>query len=186
MAIAPANLLRPTLLLPGTGARLRPWAAADAPALARHANDRAIWLNLRDRFPHPYHLADAEAYLALVTGPDAEHLHLCLEVEGEAAGSVSVLFKQDVNRRGAEVGYWLGQTHWGRGLATAAVRVLTAYAFAHFDLCRLYAVVYAHNPASGRVLEKAGYALEGRLRQAITKDGHTFDALLYARVQPGG
>jgi RimJ/RimL family protein N-acetyltransferase len=88
-----------------------------------------------------------------------------------------------VNRRSAELGYFVGRQHWGRGLATAAVRAVTDYAFAHFDLCRLYAVVYEPNLASARVVEKAGFVLEGRLRKAITKDGHTFDALLYALVR---
>jgi len=179
----PVDLLRPTLALPVVGAQLWPWAYSDAAALVRHGNDRSIWLNLRDRFPHPYTLADAKQHLDSVMVPEATNLHLCIAVDGEAAGSISVLFKHDVNRRSAEVGYFLGRQHWGRGIATAAVHTLTAYAFAHFDLSRLYAVAYEHNLASARVLEKAGFELEGRLRKAITKDGQTFDALLYALVR---
>jgi ribosomal-protein-alanine N-acetyltransferase len=172
-------VLRPTLDLPVAGARLRPWQLTDAPALTRHANDRDIWLNLRDRFPHPYTRQDAENHLSSVTAPETTDLHLCIEVDGEAAGSISVLFKHDVNMRSAEMGYFLGRRHWGRGIVTAAVRALSDYALAHFDLCRLYAAVFEHNAASARVLEKAGYELEARLRKAITKDGRTFDALLY-------
>ena len=174
----------PVLPLAEAGALLRPFAPADAPALARHANDRGIWLNLRDRFPHPYSLADAEAYIAMVSSAEGQRdLHLCIEVAGEAAGSISLLFKQDVSRRSAEIGYWLGQAHWGHGVATAAVQALSKYGFAHYDLARLYAVVFSHNVASGRVLEKAGFTLEARLRQAVTKDGQTMDALLYAQVR---
>lgn len=169
--------------LPVAGARLRPWISSDAAALARHGNDRDIWLNLRDRFPHPYSLADAEQHLAAVTADAASDLHLCIEVDGEAAGSISVLFKHDVNRRSAEIGYFVGRAFWGRGIVTAAVRALTEYAFAHFDLCRIYAAVYEHNAASARVLGKAGYEFEARLRKAITKDGHTFDALLYTQLR---
>lgn len=179
-----AALLRPTLELPLAGARLRPWQLADAPALAEAANDRAIWLNLRDVFPHPYLLEDAYNYLALVTDPNSRNLHVCIEVNGRAGGAISVLFEDDVSRRSAEIGYWLGRAHWGRGLAPAAVRALTSYAFAHFDLARLYAQVFAPNEASAQVLRKAGYELEGRLRQAVTKDGQTFDALLFACIRP--
>lgn len=183
LADLPAAPFCPTLALPVPGARLRPWQSSDAHALARHGNDRSIWLNLRDRFPHPYNLADAEQHLSTVTAPEISDLHLCIEVDGEAAGSISVLFKHDVNRRSAELGYFVGRQHWGRGIATAAVRAVRDYAFAHFDLCRLYAVVYEPNLASARVVEKAGFGLEGRLRKAITKDGRTFDALLYALVR---
>lgn len=110
-------------------------------------------------------------------------VHLCMEVDGEAAGSISLLFKQDVNRRSAEIGYFVGQRFWGRGITTAAVVALTEFAFANFDLCRLYAVVFATNAASACVLKKAGYELEARLRQSITKDGQTMDALLYAMIK---
>jgi RimJ/RimL family protein N-acetyltransferase len=104
-------------------------------------------------------------------------------VAGEAVGSISLLFKHDVSRRSAEIGYWLGRAHWGRGIATAAVQSLAEYGFTQHDLARVYAVVFAHNDASGRVLEKAGFTLEARLRRAITKDGQTMDGLLYALVR---
>ncbi|WP_133271208.1 GNAT family N-acetyltransferase [Hymenobacter radiodurans] len=179
-----AARLRPTLELPVHGARLRPWQLSDAQALSTHGNSRAIWLNLRDRFPNPYTLTDAEHHLRFVLSPEGmTDVHLCIEVDGEAAGSISVLFKQDVNRRSAEIGYFLGQQFWGRGITTAAVVALTDYAFTNFDLCRLYAVVFAPNAASARVLEKAGYELEARLRKSITKDGQTMDSLLYASVK---
>ncbi|MCC3156017.1 GNAT family N-acetyltransferase [Hymenobacter sp. 15J16-1T3B] len=184
MAAAPASseLLRPVLPLPVAGARLRPFAPADAPALTRHANDWDIWRNLRDRFPHPYTLADAEWYVRFVNADGSRDLHLCIEVDGEAAGSISVLFQDDISRRSAEIGYWLGRVCWGRGIGTAAVEALSAYALTHFDLCRLYATVFEYNPASARVLEKAGFALEGRLRKSITKDGQTVDGLLYSLI----
>ncbi|GAB2945738.1 GNAT family N-acetyltransferase [Hymenobacter coalescens] len=184
MPAAPApDPRRPVLPLPEEAARLRPFAPADAPALARHANDRGIWRNLRDRFPHPYALADAEWYVRFVHAEGGQDLHLCLEVDGEAAGSISVLFQHDINRREAEIGYWLGRAYWGRGLATAAVQALAAHTFAHFDVCRLYATIFEYNTASARVLEKAGFACEGRLRRSITKDGQTVDGLLYALIK---
>ncbi|MFD2785688.1 GNAT family N-acetyltransferase [Hymenobacter rubripertinctus] len=177
----PEPLLTPTLELPVAGARLRPWRFSDAAALARHANDERIARNLRDSFPYPYSAADAEFFLCLVADSTRD-LFLALEVDGQAVGSVGVHFKTDVRRRSAEIGYWLAPACWGRGLATAAVQSVSAYVLAHFDVCRLYAVVFATNPASARVLEKAGYELEARMRRSITKDDQTLDSLLYALV----
>lgn len=177
------SLLRPMLELPSLGVLLRPWRPDDAASLASHANDVGIARNLRDVFPHPYSVADAQQYLNLITDPISPDLTLAFEVAGEAVGSISLLFQADVYRRSAEIGYWLGRQFWGQGIATAAVRTLSDYGFTHFDLARLYARVYAANQASARVLEKAGYELEGRLRAAITKNGQTFDALLFARVK---
>ena len=182
-SVATENALRPTLHLAVPGVRLRPWAAADAESLAAQANDRGVWQNLRDVFPYPYSLADAQNYIDFVSAPTSTDIHLAFEVEGAAVGSISVLFQTDINHRSAEIGYWLGRAHWGRGIATAAVRALSEYAFAHFDVCRLYASVCARNEGSARVLEKAGYELEGRLRQSITKNGETMDALLFAALR---
>ena len=177
----PDLLLTPTLNLPIAGARLRPWTFVDAPALARHANDERVVRHLRDSFPHPYSVGDAEFFLCLVADSTRD-LFLAIEVAGEAVGSVGIHFKTDVRRRSAEIGYWLTPACWGRGLATAAVRTVSAYVFAQFDICRLYAVVFATNPASARVLEKAGYELEARMRRSVVKDGETLDSLLYALV----
>jgi ribosomal-protein-alanine N-acetyltransferase len=180
---ASVNLRRPTIGLTVPGARLRPWAAADVPSLAEQANDRGVWQNLRDVFPHPYGPQDARDYIRFVSGPGSGDIHLAFEVDGAAVGSISVIFQTDIYRRSAEIGYWLGRAHWGRGLATAAVRALSDYAFTHFDICRLYATIFARNAGSARVLEKAGYELEGRLRQSITKDGATLDGLLFALLK---
>lgn len=148
----------------------------------RHANDREVWINLRDRFPHPYTTADARAWLQFVeqTVPQTS---FAIAVETEAVGGIGIILNDDVFRRSAEIGYWLGRQYWGRGIATAAVRATTAWAFASFDLRRIYAGVFDGNPASARVLEKAGYTLEGRLRRSVFKDGKTLDQLLYAETR---
>lgn len=101
----------------------------------------------------------------------------------EMIGGVGLTFGSDVYRRSAEIGYWLGEPFWGRGITTAAVIAVTDYAFAEHDVVRVEAAVFESNPASARVLEKAGYVLEGRLRKSVTKDGHTLDELMYARIR---
>jgi len=105
-------------------------------------------------------------------------------VDGAAVGGISLEPGEDVFRRSAEIGYWLGEPFWGRGIATEAVRAVSDYAFATFDVCRLEAGVFSWNAASARVLEKAGYVLEGRCRQAVVKDGRLGDRLLYALLRP--
>ncbi len=162
--------------------RIRSWRANDERALAKHADNRKIWLNVRDRFPHPYTLADAENWLAKATTAEPE-TQFAIEQDGEAAGGIGLFLQQDVERFSAEIGYWLGEAHWGRGLATAAVREFTEFAFGQFELCRIYANVFAWNTGSVRVLEKAGYQFEGRMRSAAVKDGQVVDNLLYATVR---
>ena len=164
------------------GAVLRPWERDDAATLARHADNRAVWLTLGDRFPHPYRRADAERWLDAVVGQDPV-LHFAIVVNGEAAGGIGLELQQDVWKRSAVVGFWLGEAHWGRGIATAALRAVTGHAFGSFDLCRLQGFVFEHNAASMRVMEKAGYVREARLRKAATKDGRTFDVLVYATIK---
>jgi RimJ/RimL family protein N-acetyltransferase len=158
---------------------IRSWRRGDLESLVRHANDRDVWINLRDRFPHPYTLTDAEAWLDLVERSRPE-TNFAIEVDGGAVGGVGLVLRDDVHRRSAEIGYWIGKAYWGRGLATAVVRAITDWAFAHFDLCRIEAGVFEWNQASAKVLENAGYLLEGRLRKSVTKDSRTIDQFLYA------
>jgi len=161
---------------------IRSFRAADAASIARHANNRKVWLNLRDRFPHPYSLADAEQWIALATGA-VPQTHFAIAVGGEAVGGIGLTLKNDVWRRSAEMGYWLGEGHWGRGIATEAVRAMVGYAFATLSICRLYAGAFAWNPASMRVLDKAGFTREAVLKKAVTKDGRTIDLALYVIVR---
>jgi RimJ/RimL family protein N-acetyltransferase len=164
------------------GGRIRSWRAGDEPSLARHANSRNIWLNVRDRFPHPYTLAAAEGWVAMASTAEPE-TQFAIEVNGEAAGGIGLFLQEDVERYSAEVGYWLGEAYWGQGITTEAVGRFTEWSFENFELCRIYASVFAWNQASCRVLEKAGYQLEGRLRQSGVKDGRVVDGLLYATVR---
>ncbi len=164
--------------------KLRAWRPGDEAALVKYANNRNIWINLRDRFPHPYTMDDATAWVQSVKDQrPVMNFAIATSNDDEAIGSIGLTLQEDVHRRSGEIGYWLAEPFWGRGIATRAVRALTEYAFTNFDLVRLYANVFEWNPASGRVLEKAGFTLEGRLRKNITKDGNTIDQFLYALVR---
>lgn len=158
---------------------LRPWRAGDEVSLVRHADNREVWLNLRDRFPHPYTPADAEAWVRIATARRPQ-TNLAISVDGEAVGGVSLMLHDDVERLSAEIGYWLGEAFWGRGIMSAAVRASTEYAFSTFRLTRVYALPFARNAASLRVLEKAGYTREGVLRRSVVKDGEILDQVVFA------
>ena len=162
---------------------LRPWRVGDTASLARHANNRNVSRNMRDIFPYPYTAADATAWIERVKD-ESPTQNFAIAVDGDGVGGISVTLREDVYRRSAEVGYWLGEPFWGRGIASEALRAVTDYAFATFDVIRLEAGVFGWNPASARVLEKAGYVLEGRLRNAIVKDGRVGDRLIYALLRP--
>jgi RimJ/RimL family protein N-acetyltransferase len=158
---------------------VRPWSLTDLPSLVHHANDRAIWQQLRDRFPSPYTENDGRAFLTMTTSqPDV--LVWAIDVDGQAVGGIGLERRSDVERVSAEIGYWLAQPYWNRGIVTAAVRSVTARAFDSFDLSRIFALPFADNVASRRVLEKAGYVVEGRLRQSAIKDGRLKDQILFA------
>lgn len=170
---------RDTVSLDAGNCLIRPWRRGDRAALVRQADNRRVWLLLRDQFPHPYTPADADAWLAHVA-KQRPVTSFAIVVAGEAAGGIGVAPQRDVHRRSAEVGYWLGEAFWNRGIMTAAVRAFTTYAFDAYDLIRIYAGVFSSNPASMRVLEKAGYTREGVLRRSVVKDGQVLDQILYA------
>ena len=158
---------------------VRPWAESDAESLHLHANDRSVSMHLRDRFPYPYPIDAARTFLTWIAKQSAPTVW-AIEVDGEAAGGIGIELHTDVERVSAEIGYWLGQKYWNRGIATEALHAVTAEAFKRFEITRLYAVPFADHAASVRVLEKAGYVREGHLRQSAIKDGKIRDQLLYA------
>jgi RimJ/RimL family protein N-acetyltransferase len=166
---------------------VRSWASGDLASMVRHANNRRVWLNLRDRFPHPYTTRDGASFLQRVLGAYPE-TSFAIAVDGEAVGGIGFMLHQDIERVSAEIGYWLGEAMWGRGICTDAVRAVTAYAVQQHGLTRVYAVPFTHNIASCRVLEKAGYVREGHMRRSAIKDGRICDQYLYGfvpEVSPG-
>jgi RimJ/RimL family protein N-acetyltransferase len=153
--------------------------AADAESLALHANDHDVARNLRDRFPHPYAVEDAHAYIAHLASRSVP-TSFGIVVDDQAIGSISLMLGDDIARRSAEVGYWIGRAYWGRGIMVDALEATTRYAFQQLGLARVCAVPFATTVRSARVLEKAGYVLEGVMRHSAVKEEVLLDQLLYA------
>ena len=162
---------------------LRPWRKSDAASLVEHANNHKVARHLRDRFPHPYTRAHAVAFLGHVAAADLT-TNFAIVVDDAAIGGIGYIRGSDVERFSAEVGYWLGETYWGRGIMTHAVHRLTQHLFEDLKLLRAFALPLADNRGSARVLEKAGYEREALLRASCVKYGQPRDQLLYARVNP--
>ena len=161
---------------------LRPLQPDDAQSLAQMANDITVWRNLRDLFPHPYTLEHARVFIAHTLSQEPTP-HRAIVVEGLAVGTLGLKLGADVERISAELGYWLGAPYRGRGIMTEAIRAFTDEAFDTFSLSRIFALPFAHNVASCRALEKAGYALEGILRRSCIKEGVIQDQRQYARIR---
>ena len=153
----------------------------DAESVVRHANSLNVARQLRDRFPHPYTRANASAFLkATLSAPEASNL--AIDVDGEAIGAIGYVPGVDVERFSAEIGYWLGESYWGQGIVTEALLLVTDHVFDAFNMLRLFALPFADNAGSIRVLEKAGYVREAVLRSSSVKYGEPRDQLLFARV----
>lgn len=163
---------------------LRSWIPEDIHALPPLANNPKIWRNVRDLFPYPYTLQDAQRWVSHFADNPSHHnfaiTRLGVTQEGELLGGIGLHQLSDVYRRVAEIGYWLAEPFWGQGYATEAVKKLTDWGFAKLDIVRIQAGVFEGNQASMRVLEKCGYQQEARLKKVLTKDGKTFDEFLYA------
>lgn len=168
--------------LQGDGFQLRPWRPDDLESLLRHANDPDVSRGLRDRFPYPYTRADGEAFLAgRVLTPGT--LALAIEIDGQACGSIGAQQGSAERAHMAELGYWLGQAHWGQGLMTRVVGLFTPWVMDELRLFRLQAGVVDFNLGSARVLEKNGFQQEGVDRCAVYKRGVLHDLRRFARVR---
>ncbi len=169
------------MTLQGARCTLRRWRTSDAASIVRHANNPNVAKQLRDRFPHPYTRKDAQTFLTAASR-EAPLTNFAIEVGGVAVGGLGYVPGTDVERYSAEVGYWLGEACWGRGIMTEALVLFTRHAFAELGLLRLFAMPLADNVASIRVLEKAGYTAEGILRSSCVKFGQRRDQAMYAVV----
>lgn len=161
---------------------VRQWRAEDVDAVAKYADNPGIARNMRDGFPQPYNRVDAEVFVTMAMhNPNASFL--AVEVDGEAVGSIGYVPKTDVERVSAEVGYWLAEPYWGRGIVTDALQVMADYIFTHTDILNLYAKIFEYNTASMRVLEKAGFEKRAILRKAAIKNDRVIDLHYYERVK---
>lgn len=160
---------------------LRDWRMEDAPSIVRYGDNRKIWLNLRDGFPNPYTLRDAEAYIQSANETQPKSV-FAIATAQEAIGSIGLAPGGDVHRFTAEMGYWLAEPFWGRGIMTNAVKSMVSYAINDLKLHRISAEPYTTNPASARVLEKAGFVLEGILRSSVFKNGKILDQFIYSYI----
>jgi len=161
---------------------LRAWKEADIPSLLQYANNRNIWDKVRDDFPHPYTQKDAEDWIALNKARNPA-TSFSISVNGVAVGGVGIVFKPDVYRRSAEIGYWLAEPFWNQGITSEAVRRFTDYCLATFEVTRLYAGVFGNNPASMRVLEKSGFKAEAVLKSAIYKNNELLDEHIFSKLR---
>lgn len=160
---------------------LRSWEPEDIPALLENANNRAVWRNLSQVFPSPYTKADAEAWITIANMPSRD-IHLTMEVEGRCAGGIGIAASEGIACRTGQFGYWLGEPYWGQGIATAAARTMVKLAEESRQLARLEARVFAWNPSSMRVLEKAGFIRESVMRSSVFKDGEIIDSVMYVHI----
>ena len=161
---------------------IRDWRPDDVPSIVKYANNKKIWFNLRDAFPHPYLLSDAEHFLSKVARQNPQTIFAVAD-DKEAIGSIGLMLGEDVHRFTAEMGYWLAEPFWNKGIMSKVVIRFTAFAFEKFELNRIFAEPYIENTASGRVLEKAGFVLEGKLQAGAFKDGKVLDQFLYAKIR---
>jgi ribosomal-protein-alanine N-acetyltransferase len=161
--------------------RLRPFRESDVPALARLFNNKKIWNNIRDYIPHPYFEQDAREFIGFCKQEDPQTTFV-IEYEGELVGAVGLVPQTDVYRISAEIGYWLGEPFWGRGIMTEAVKQMVDYGFKHLNLVRIFTGVFDFNKGSQRVLEKAGFIRECIFEKALIKNGVVCDEFRYAII----
>ncbi len=160
---------------------LKPYSLSDTEDLTRIANNAQIAGNMRDMFPHPYTVQDAENYIKLRLEDRIQSVFGII-YNGELAGSIGLHLQQDVYRLSAELGYFVGEPYWNKGIATQAIALITRYGFENLHLNRIFARVFANNKASMRVLEKNNYVLEGIKKKAIVKNNRILDEYFYAKI----
>ena len=159
--------------------KLRKWNETDLDSLVKYANNSNIAKWLTNGFPHPYTHEDGKAYLSMFANDNPLKV-FAIDVNGEAVGSIGIFPQTDIHEKNAEIGYWLAQEYWGQGIMTKAIEDIVKYGFQTFDVVRIFARPFSTNLKSQRVLEKAGFTLEARLKNALFKNGKFMDELIYA------
>ena len=158
---------------------LRPWAFDDLESLVRHADNPKISRFMSDKFIHPYTADQGRRFISFAT-QNPPYRILAIDIGGEAMGAIGIHPQEDIQRKNAELGYWLAEPFWGKGIMTAAIRQMVEYGFAHWDIERIFARPFGTNTGSQRALQKAGFVLEARLEKTLYKDGEYLDEWIYA------
>ncbi|HYG15426.1 MAG TPA: GNAT family protein [Bacteroidia bacterium] len=159
--------------------KLRPWNINDLDSLVKHAGNYNIAKNMTDSFPHPYSEENGRRFIEFATG-DTPIRIFAIEVNGEAVGGIGLHPQNDIQRTNAELGYWLAEPYWGRGIITRAIPQMVEFGFNTFEITRIFARPFGTNMASQRVLEKTGFNLEARFEKTFYKNGEFVDELIYA------
>lgn len=162
--------------------KLRPLSVNDASAIASLADNIKIWNNVRDSLPNPYTMQDAWNFIAICESEDPA-LTFAIEYKGEFAGIVGLVKQYDVYRLNAELGFWLGERYWNKGIATEAVKLIVRYGFENLEIVRIYACVFDFNIGSRRVLEKAGFTLDAIFKNAIIKNNKIGNECRYSLLK---
>lgn len=163
---------------------IRKWKMADAKDLAKALSNKKVQDNLRDGLPYPYTEQDGEYYItSMLEADENDTFAFAITVDGKVAGSIGVFRQGNIHRLTAELGYYIGEEYWGRGIMTKAVKQICEYVFEHSDIIRIYAEPFSYNIASCRVLEKAGFQYEGTLRNNAIKNGKVLDMKMYSLLK---
>ncbi len=162
---------------------VRPLQENDAESIAANGNNPNIASKMRDVFPSPYKIENARTWINLHLPQNNKDWVNAIEVNGKAVGVVSILFKNDIYHNSAEVGYWIGEEYWGKGIVSEAVKALVTYTLENTSINRLYAEVFDNNKASARVVEKAGLTYECTHKKAVTKNSITMDSHIYTIIR---
>lgn len=168
--------------LNGTGFKIRGWKKGDEISLQKHADNLKISSCLMDRFPCPYTIEAARCWVNNLIDQNPL-VNFAITIDDKVIGGIGLEPRQDVYRKTAIIGYWLSEELWGQGIMPEAVKLITGYAFSQLDFIRVQASVYSKNPASMRVLEKAGFTKEGVMRNAVVKNGQVMDEHLFAIIK---
>lgn len=165
--------------------KIRTWQLTDAGNLAAALSNPKVQDNLRDGLPYPYTEQDGIAFISeMLSADENETFAFAITADDKAIGSIGVFRQGNIHRQTAELGYYIAEEYWGKGIATEAIKQTCNHVFAKSDILRIYAEPFAHNTASCRALEKAGFQCEGTLRNNAVKNGKIVDMKMYALLKP--
>ena len=164
--------------------RIRKWELSDAKDLAAALSNKKVQDNLRDGLPYPYTEQDGKEFIsAMLSADESETFAFAITVDNMVIGSIGIFRQGNIHRQTAELGYYIAEEYWGKGIMTEAVKQICEYVFANSDIIRIYAEPFAYNIASCRVLEKVGFQYEGTLRSNAVKNGKVIDMEMYSLLK---